>query len=175
MSWNNLLGFTEAHQGMAAWVQAVFSVLAIVFAAFVPWLHELSRERRSVKQAKKMLAFLSHRQGELWLCMYVPLYKAIEDFGVELEHYVNSGNGSEWPAHRTALDSVPLVGLSAKELNNLIFLRTSADYALNLYPLLWDWNAMDNGSRRSLRMVKIYMDSANKIYKDLGIISDQEL
>jgi len=160
---------------MASWVQAVFSVVAIIFASFIPWLHELSKERRSLKHARRMLALLSHRQGELFLYPYVPLYNAIGDFEEHLVQYLESGYGSGWKAHRLALDNVSMLGLSAKELSDLVFLRTAADYALELYPMLKYWEALSDEARRSPRTVKTYMEKANRIYSETGIVSDQEL
>jgi|GEM_PF-6367717 len=42
----SLIGWFNDNQGVAAWVQAVFSIVAIIAAASFPVLHEKARERR---------------------------------------------------------------------------------------------------------------------------------
>lgn len=170
-----MLIWIEAHPSLASWLQALFSVLAILFASFTPWLHEKSKERRTLAHSRHLFAFLAHRQYELFLYLHEPLNESIHDQGKTLTEYERSGESAEWMSHRAALDAISVVGFTAKEVNSVIYLRTAADYALRLIQALPDWSAVDESSIQTLREIKSYMKKTERIYKETGIVSDQEL
>lgn len=51
--------YLNHNQGLAAWVQAVFSVIAILAAAYFPVAHEKARERRQRKDVHDTLLFIA--------------------------------------------------------------------------------------------------------------------
>ncbi len=170
-----VLSWIEQHPGLAAWAQAIFSVVAILFAALLPIIHARYNDRQQVLKSKTLLSFLAHRQFELFTMLYVPLQKSVEDWGEQLNKYEEDGLGSEWSAHRLMLDAISPLGFNAKELNDVVHLKTAAAYANEVYEGLGDWDLMDDSHRQTIRIIKKYKDKAHKIYEDTGIKSDQEI
>ncbi|NWB63671.1 hypothetical protein [Pseudomonas sp. F1002] len=59
MSWEVVSCWIEAHPGLAAWLQAVFSVLAICAAGYFPIAHEERRARRERCDVLRGLGYFS--------------------------------------------------------------------------------------------------------------------
>lgn len=62
---DNMLKWIEGHQGSAAWVQAVFSVLAILAAAFIPMWHDHRKTEAAKKAWISSLANLAKEVDEM--------------------------------------------------------------------------------------------------------------
>ena len=59
MSWECISYWIEHHPGLASWVQAVFSIIAIGAAACFPYFHERAKEKRATKATLKSLIYLA--------------------------------------------------------------------------------------------------------------------
>lgn len=59
MSWECVSYWIEHHPGLASWVQAVFSIIAIGAAACFPYIHERAKEKRATKATLTSLIYLA--------------------------------------------------------------------------------------------------------------------
>jgi len=67
MSWEVVSCWIEGHPGLASWVQAIGSILAIGAAGLFPFVHERAKEKRLRRNTLKSLLHLSVSLRDLQL------------------------------------------------------------------------------------------------------------
>lgn len=116
-----IFGWFELHPGLAAWVQAVFSVVAILAAWLITRYEDGLREMRQDLGFVSALRSLAHRQhgmhGKL-----ERLLRYTENCQVDRRAYLQS-----WVMQVNALRDFPMAALPAFHIIHLVELRESAN------------------------------------------------
>ena len=100
----------------AAWVQAVGSVVAILAAWYIPYQHELGREKRRRQEVMTTIGALATRQALL----FRRLIMAMENEADRLNDWQNDDQHVEWAIHQQVLNDFPLELLAGFDISLLI-------------------------------------------------------
>lgn len=124
--------FSEA---AAASVQAVFSVIAIWAAWYIPYRHELRREERQRQDVLETIGALAARQGIL----HKRLLDSLEG-GDALQSWQLDNGVARWRTHYEILNGFPVGSLIGFDISYLIVMREAADFGLRLATEIIRWN-----------------------------------
>lgn len=153
------------NEAMAAWVQAVFSVIAIVAAAMFPTLHERSKERRQRADIRVSLSYIA---GPLKSYLE-QMEKALED-PTWISRWVNSGGPEQLRVLGQILSEMPAGSMVGFELSLLADLRLTharaADVdknlrepAENMFKILSDHADAELSCKQAISDVKLVIET----------------
>lgn len=159
MDFESISFWIEHHPGMASWVQAVGSILAILAAGWFPFAHERAREKRQRASVLKSLLHLSKSLTDL----QIRLLKSLSSDEWS-ERWVNGDGSRELSLIGQLISEIPasmLVGFEMSYLADLRFCAESAndaDKMLTLgqtHPLnsVFDMNEVRNNHKSKLDQV----------------------
>lgn len=91
----DILDMADRHSGMAAWVQAIFSVIAILGAGLFPIIHSRISERKEKKKLfrESLIVYVKHRDDfgklnmEIGNLIYKPELFNLPDASYEKDYY----------------------------------------------------------------------------------------
>jgi hypothetical protein len=108
---HDVLGWVEAHPGLAAWVQALGSIFAVTAAASLPFIHGYLNEKRETKVRLGALFELAQQSVVL-------LEDLAEAMKTEsgMRDYMHLGVTGEWTELRAMLASFPLWDVVQQDL-----------------------------------------------------------
>jgi hypothetical protein len=127
MSWEIVSCWIESHPGLASWIQAVFSVIAIAAAGYFPIAHERKRENRERKNMLRTLGYVAYTLETL----IDGLFKALADKGLQSNWSVSS-NDRKIRIAGQALNEIPASLLVGVELHLLADLRFAQECAVEI-------------------------------------------
>ena len=127
MSWEAVSCWIEGHPGLASWIQAVFSVIAIVAAGYFPIAHERRRESRERKNMLRTLGYVAYTLEIL----IDGLSKALADKELQALWRASSNNRKIRIAGQ-ALSEIPASMLVGVELHLLADLRFAQECATEI-------------------------------------------
>lgn len=131
MSWDSMLVWIEHHPGLASWVQAVGSILAIFAAGWFPFAHEQAKERRLRVNTLKSLLHLSVQLRDL----QVRIMKSLSDEGLS-GRWLNGEGSKELLLTSQLISEIPASMLVGFEMTYLSDMRFCADFACRMDALL---------------------------------------
>lgn len=123
----NFLCWIEAHPGLAGWLQAFFSVVAIGVSGFFPmWIS--SRERKKRKQhQRERVAILIDRL----LTMFKSLAATVSD-SLRAEMFKHERTVEDWRQEDLIISGTPADDSFSDDIFLLIALRTSSAVGLDI-------------------------------------------
>lgn len=147
------------NQGLAAWVQAIFSIFAIVAAGYLPIWHEVVRERKQRRSVRASLHFFA-----------LPLKEHLEKMKKALERadWVARWSCSDGPRELKvmgqALNEMPASMMVGFELNFLSDIRLAHIRAVEIDSLL---RASDEGFLKMMSGDVTYLDDCKRMISNL--------
>ncbi|WP_300627036.1 hypothetical protein [Pseudomonas sp.] len=127
MSWECVSYWIEHHPGLASWVQAVFSVIAIFAAAGIPLWHTKRARAQRIKLQQSRLRQLIDRL----ITMFEELERAADD--VHHAHQFKSAKRVEdWRQEAMMVSGIPVDDSVGEDLFVLMTLRTSSVIGLQV-------------------------------------------
>ena len=127
MSWEVVSCWIESHPGLASWVQAVFSVIAIFAAAGIPLWHANRARAQRVKLQQSRLRLLIDRLTT----MFEELERAVDD--VHFAHqFKNAKRVEDWRQEAMMVSGIPVDDSVGDDLFVLMTLRTSSVIGLQV-------------------------------------------
>ncbi|WP_122670036.1 hypothetical protein [Pseudomonas viridiflava] len=126
-----ILALKGATSEMAAWVQAIFSVVAIGAAGWFPIAHEERKEKRQRRNVLRTLGFLSDPIEKLLILQKAALLK------IDAHHrWLNCESSRELLLFSRALNEIPSSMVVGIELSLLTDLRSAYEYAADIDAVL---------------------------------------
>lgn len=117
--------WVEHHQGLAAWVQAVFSVIAIVATWLITRYEDRKRQTSSQGEAAFALHSLAARQHAL-LSRFVRLLRDRQNCVIDRKAYLR-----DWSFQAQAMAEFPMAALHVFLVDQLVQLRVDASVGLD--------------------------------------------
>ena len=127
MGWEVVSCWIESHPGLASWIQAFFSVIAIVAAGYFPIAHERKRENRDRKNMLRTLGYVALTLEKL----IAEMVEALGDMDLQKSWGVSS-NGRKIRIIGQALNEIPASLLVGIELHLLADLRFAQECAIEV-------------------------------------------
>lgn len=127
MSWEVVSCWIEGHPGLASWIQAIFSVIAIVAAGYFPIAHERRRESRERKNMLSTLGYVAFTLEKL----IAGLASALSDKDLQNSWRISS-NDRKIRIIGQALNEIPASSLVGIELHLLADLRFAQECAVEI-------------------------------------------
>lgn len=127
MGWEVVSCWIESHPGLASWIQAIFSVIAIVAAGYFPIAHERKREGRDRKNMLSTLGYVAFTLEKL----IAGLSSALSDKDLQ-RSWCASSNGRKIRIIGQALNEIPASSLVGIELHILADLRFAQECAVEI-------------------------------------------
>lgn len=88
--WGGFLGWVELHPGLASWVQAVGSVIALIFAVYLPYRsRELDRKQAEDNRVSMLTVLLTDAEQITFACSSE---KELEKTKVRLDTFISRLN-----------------------------------------------------------------------------------
>ena len=125
--WEGFLCWVELHPGLASWIQAIFSVIAIAAAGYFPVAHERKRENRGRINMLRTLGYVAHTLEVL----ISGLADALAEKDLQQRWRV-SANDRKIRIIGQALNEIPVSLLVGVELHLLADLRFAQECALEI-------------------------------------------
>lgn len=160
MSVQNVLLWIEAHPGLASWLQAVFSVIAIVAAGLFPFRHERARERTLRRNGLMTFLYLSTQLKVL----QVRLLETLQHEGHQVSWGSDKGMKEIEFLEQLAAE-LPVNILAGFEVSFLVDLRFGFAHATNINKILaandylkirslYDYEVMVSDQKSQVRRVE---------------------
>ena len=157
-----LVTWFNNNQGLAAWVQAIFSVFAIIAAGYLPIWHELVRERKQRRNVRANLHFFA-----------LPLRKHLEQMKKALAEsdwvarWSDSDGPRELKVMGQALNEIPASMMVGFEINLLADIRLAHIHAIEIDKLFLasdaDFSSMMSGDVS-------YFDDCRRMISSLDLV-----
>ncbi len=156
MSWECVSYWIEHHPGLASWVQAIGSILAIVAAGLFPFAHERSRERRLRRNTLLSLLYLSRSLRDL----QVKIMESLGNDGWNLR-WLNGDGPTELEQISQLISEIPASMLVGFEITCLADMRLCAGFAQNMHGILM--LSRSNQISNIYEMTELLNSNRNKI------------
>ena len=123
----NFLCWIEAHPGLASWLQAFFSVVAIAASGFVPmWIASRDRKKRKQHQRERVAILIDRL-----LTMFKSLAATVSD-PLRAELFKHERTVEDWRQEDLIISSTPADDSFSDDIFLLIALRTSSAVGLHI-------------------------------------------
>lgn len=131
MSWEVVSCWIESHPGLASWVQAIGSILAIGAAGLFPFVHEQAKEKRQRRNTRKSLLHLSVSLRDLQL----RIKESLANDGRNLR-WLKGDGPAELEQIRQLISELPASLFVGFEMACLSDMRICAGFAQEMHSIL---------------------------------------
>ena len=129
---------------LASWVQALGSVVAIVFAAYLPiWHSKVSLKRRQDSLAEIMRVLSDEAVESLYLLSNV-FYRPDRE-STQMASYQKFHRGRDWASQIDQLAQIPVAELSPLAARDLSYLKDAVSFGAYVASLIPSWIEKNRG------------------------------